>query len=75
MAVDRFQTICYPMVHRIWQPAGSHRKIALAWALALAFCAPQALVFAAGEDGRCAAALGTLQGQYFTLQNKPKRAR
>ena len=63
MAVDRFQTICYPMVHRIWKPSRSHRKTALAWALALAFCAPQALVFGVGEDGRCGAVLGTLQGQ------------
>ena len=76
-AVDRYQTICYPMVHRIWKPANSHRKIGLAWVIALVFCVPQAFVFggqqqqqqADADDGstkgelKCVAHLGPQEGK------------
>ena len=45
MAVDRYQTICYPMVNRVWKPQTSHKKIAVAWIFAIALCSPQAVVF------------------------------
>ncbi len=45
MAVDRFQTICYPMVNRVWKPEISRKKIAVAWATALLACIPQLFVF------------------------------
>lgn len=83
-AVDRFQTICYPMVHRIWQPKASHRKMALAWAVALAFCAPQAIVFGVNEGGEeeafgagrrwCVArSLGTVDGELSDMEDKAVR--
>jgi hypothetical protein len=65
-ALDRFQSICYPMVHRVWKPRDSHRKIAVAWATALALCVPQAFIFGAeatlsGQVG-CVAYLGSIDG-------------
>ncbi len=53
MAVDRYGAICYPMRQRrrAWRPRDSRRRVAQVWALALALCTPQAIVFGGDGDG------------------------
>ena len=66
-AVDRFQTICYPLMHRIWKPENSYRKIGLAWAISLVFCIPQTLLHGVeggeDEDKTCCRMVEGLQGE------------
>eukprot|EP00095_Tigriopus_kingsejongensis_P005316 maker-scaffold123_size333416-snap-gene-0.10 protein:Tk05316 transcript:maker-scaffold123_size333416-snap-gene-0.10-mRNA-1 annotation:"vasopressin v1a" len=51
-AVDRFQTICYPMENRFWKLMDSCKKVALAWVLSLLFCIPQIFLYASkAENG------------------------
>ena len=62
MTIDRYQSICYPISHRVWKPQESHRKIAIFWVIAFLLCAPQILVFGIGHDGICESQLGPLKG-------------
>ncbi len=74
MAVDRYRSICFPMRHRCWRRNSRHgdrRRVAQVWALALALCLPQALVFGRSEEEEeqvgCAADLG--DGKFSSFQN------
>ncbi|TRY76586.1 hypothetical protein TCAL_00119 [Tigriopus californicus] len=63
-AVDRYQTICFPLENRFWIPRDSFKKIAGAWFLSGVLCIPQIFIHASKLEG------GVLQCKSF-LRDRP----